>query len=161
MTALVVGAGTGLGLLLLVRGLWPTRVPLAAAIDRLESGALITEEDASHGLAPWMAGLGRTLSEALENAGLPLASGRQDAAIVGKPLERFYLDKVVLSLAGFVGLPAFAAIVALSGTRLPLAAPVWASVVIGAVGFFLPDLLIKGEAAARRRDFRHALGAFL
>lgn len=33
--------------------------------------------------------------------------------------------------------------------------------VLGVVGFFLPDLLIRGEAAARRRSFRHALGAFL
>jgi tight adherence protein C len=161
MTAVVLGAGVGLGVLLVIRGVWPARVPLAFALERLEGGVQTEAEGSGRGLAAKGSELGRALSQALENAGLPVGSSRQDAAIVGKPLERFYLDKVVFSLAGFLGLPAFAAVVTLAGTQISVALPLWASLIFGVVGFFLPDLLIRGEAAERRRGFRHALGAFL
>ena len=81
--------------------------------------------------------------------------------MVGKPLERFYLDKVVLAIAGFLGGPAFVGIVALAGTSIPIALPLWGSVALGVIGFFVPDLLVRGEAAEMRRTFRHALSAFL
>ena len=160
MTAIVFGGGLGLGLFLVVRGLWPTRVPLALAMERLE-GAAQTEDEKDRSLAARGSELGRAVTQAQEKAGFPASSGRQDAAIVGKPVERFYLDKVVLSVAGFVGLPAVAAVAALGGVGVSLALPLWASVVCGVAGFFMPDVLIHGEAAQRRRSFRHALGAFL
>ena len=160
MTAIVLGAGVGLGLLFVVRGLWPMRVPLALAIERLEGDAQ-AEGDEDRSLAARGSELGRAVTQALEKAGLPVSSGRQDAAIVGKPLERFYVDKVVLSVAGFVGLPAVVAMASLGGVGVSLALPLWASVICGVAGFFIPDLLIHGEAAQRRRSFRHALGAFL
>jgi hypothetical protein len=161
MTAVLVGAGVGLGLLLVIRGLWPARVPLALALERLETGAEREDETPRDGLGARGSELGRLLSQALDNLGLPMSSSRQDAAIVGKPLERFYLDKVVFALAGFLGLPAAVAAMSLSGTNVPLAVPLWAAVVFGVLGFFLPDILIHGEATERRRGFRHALGAFL
>ena len=49
----------------------------------------------------------------------------------------------------------------MAGTTLPLALPLWGSLVCGLAGFVLPDLGIHAEAEARRRDFRHALGSFL
>jgi Flp pilus assembly protein TadB len=39
--------------------------------------------------------------------------------------------------------------------------PAWASVALGVGGFFVPELGVRAEAAARRRDFRHALGSYL
>ncbi len=160
MTAVVVGAGIGLGVFLVGRGLRPTRMPLAVALERAERAAE-TESEADRSFAARGSDVGRAITEALEKAGLPAASGRQDAAIVGKPLERFYLDKIVLSIAGFVALPAVAAAAGLSGAGISLALPLWASLVCGVLGFFVPDVLIHGEAAQRRRSFRHAFGAFL
>ena len=37
----------------------------------------------------------------------------------------------------------------------------WFGLTLAAVFFFLPDLEVKQKADARRRDFRHAIGAFL
>ena len=39
--------------------------------------------------------------------------------------------------------------------------PLWAAIILGAGGFFVPDLGIHVEAHKRRADFRHALGSFL
>jgi len=84
-----------------------------------------------------------------------------DLAIVGHPVERFFADKALFALVGALLVPSVVALLGLGGVVMPLVLPVWTSLVLGVVGFFLPDLLIRGEAAARRRSFRHALGAFL
>jgi tight adherence protein C len=39
--------------------------------------------------------------------------------------------------------------------------PVWAGLVLGVAFFFLPDLEVRQKVEKRRRDFRHAIGAFL
>jgi Flp pilus assembly protein TadB len=105
--------------------------------------------------------LGERLAVAVDKTGLRLSSTRADLAVTGKPLERFYLDKVLFAVCGFVFIPGIAALAALGGMSLPLIVPVWVSLVLGVTGFFLPDLLIRGEAAEARRAFRHALSAFL
>jgi Flp pilus assembly protein TadB len=38
---------------------------------------------------------------------------------------------------------------------------VWVGLVLAAAFFFLPDLELKQKVEKRRRDFRHAIGAFL
>ena len=47
------------------------------------------------------------------------------------------------------------------GTRLPMVVPLWGMLFGAAVGWFLPRLLLRSEAATARTDFRHALGAYL
>jgi tight adherence protein C len=47
------------------------------------------------------------------------------------------------------------------GVRLPFAVPVWAGLALAAIFFFLPDVELKQKVDKRRRDFRHAIGAFL
>ena len=39
--------------------------------------------------------------------------------------------------------------------------PVWVGLLFALIFFLLPDLQLRQEAAARRRDFRHAVSAFL
>jgi Flp pilus assembly protein TadB len=138
------------------------RPSLAASLDRLRpqhdggfaqgGGGRLQVEGAR---------LGRRLAETADRSGLRLASTKADLAVTGKPLERFYLDKVLFAVVGFVLVPALIATVGFIGLRLPVIVPVWVSLVLSVSGFFLPDVLIKGEAAQRRRSFRHALSAFL
>ena len=49
----------------------------------------------------------------------------------------------------------------MAGTRLPFVVPVWVMLFGAVVGWFLPRLLLRAEAAEARTDFRHALGAYL
>jgi Flp pilus assembly protein TadB len=66
-----------------------------------------------------------------------------------------------LALFGLLLVPAATALAALGGLHVPLVVPLWGSLVFAIVGFYVPDLGIHTEAQARRRDFRHALAAFL
>ncbi|HTV10892.1 MAG TPA: type II secretion system F family protein, partial [Acidimicrobiales bacterium] len=86
---------------------------------------------------------------------------RRDLAVLGRSPERHLAEKVTLVLVGLLLVPASAGALALAGADLPLAVPLWASVLLAVGGFFLPDIGIHAEAQARRHDFRHALGSFL
>ena len=160
---LLCGAGVGLGVLLVLRGARQPRPALALSLERLRPGyedpaaaSMLGGRLEVHG-----ARLGERLALAVDKTGLRLASTRADLAVTGKPLERFYLDKVLFAVFGFVFIPAAVAFASMAGVSLPVIVPVWVSLVFGVVGFFLPDLLIRGEAAEARRGFRHALSAFL
>jgi tight adherence protein C len=162
IAALLSGAGLGLGLVAVARGLWPHRAPLAVELARLDhrpAPAPLLGVAAS--LGRWRRGLGVPLAAAAEATGLRLASLRADLAITGRSLEAHLAEKVALGVLGLALAPATAAVMALGGAHLPWAVPAWAAVVLGVVFFFAPDVGVRAEAAERRRDVRHALGSFL
>lgn len=170
MTALVSGLGFGLGLLFVVRGLRPARpslaASLAASLDRSRAvpagGARSPRGLPGAQAGPGVGvGVGARLAAELDRPGLRLASVHEDLAIVGRPVGRFFADKALFALVGALLVPSVLAVLSLGGVVVPVVLPVWTSLVLAVVGFFLPDLLTWGEAAARRRSFRHALGAFL
>jgi Flp pilus assembly protein TadB len=108
--------------------------------------------------------VGRPLAELAERAGagwLVPGGVRRDLAILERSPQRHLAEKLTAALAGLLVVPAVSALAALDGARLPLALPLWGALVLGAVGFVVPDLGIHADAAARRRDFRHALSSFL
>jgi tight adherence protein C len=166
-TALVCGAGVGLGILLIVRGLISSRVPLAVALSRLHNWQEV--EDGRNlgrsGLEPTSGGLaahvGRPFARHLGSWPLLSKRVRSDLAVLGRPTERHLAEKVALALTGLLLVPAFAGVLALGGTTVGWALPLWVSVILAITGFFVPDLGVHTEARKRRADFRHALGSFL
>ena len=162
--ALLCGAGVGAGLYLIVRGLFPPRPSLAQALAQLrrvpDPAPVVTVE----GVGGFAARAGRTIAEALARAGAGWLIGaglRRDLAILGRGAERHLAEKVTLALVGLAFAPAVAVLLLLGGAHLPVAVPLWASLIFAVVGFVLPDLGIHADAARRRRDFRHALSSFL
>ena len=164
ITALVLGAGTGLGAWLVVRGLFPPRPSLAdvlAQLRRVPEAPPVLAPVAEGGVA---ARIGRPAAEALGHLGAGwLVPGRirQDLAILDRSPERHLAEKVTLFLVGLLLVPAFAALLVLGGAHLPLALPLWGALVLGVCGFVVPDLGIHADANKRRRNFRHALSSFL
>ena len=164
ITALALGAGTGFGMWLVVRGLFPPRPSLAEALAQLKR-----VPEAAPVLAPVSEGgvaaqLGRPLAELLGHVGAGwLVPGRirQDLAVLDRSAERHLAEKVTLALTGLLLVPALAALAALDGSHVPLALPLWGALVLGVCGFVVPDLGIHADANRRRRDFRHALSSFL
>ena len=159
IVALVCGAGVGLGCWLVLRGLFPPRVPLAAALARLQGRVPApagVDMPGGQGLAT---AIGSSLASGLAGLGIEMRSLRRDLLVTGRSWERHLAEKVALAFFGLVLAPATAAVMALGGVSLPLALPVWASVALALGGWFGPDLGVRAEAAARRRDFRHALGS--
>ncbi len=171
--ALVCGAGVGLGLLMLARGLAPPRAPLAAALARLEvdttrpraawpsTSTPAPYAGAADGRGWGLALAGRPLARLAGRLGLQPSWLRRDLAILGRSPERHVADKVVLALFGLLLAPATAAGLAVIGIGLPLPLPLAGSLLLAVGGFFVPDAGVRADAAARRRDLRHALGSFL
>ena len=164
ITALLLGAGTGLGVWLVVRGLFPPRPSLAAALAQLKR-----VPEAPPVLAPVAEGgvaarIGRPVAELLGRGGagwLVPRRIRQDLAILDRSPERHLAEKVTLCLVGLLLVSALAALLAFGGAPLPVAMPLWGALVLAAAGFVIPDLGIHADANRRRRDFRHALSSFL
>ena len=160
----MLGAGTGLGLWLVLRGLFPPRASLAdalAQLRRVPEAAPLLVPGADGGAA---ARIGRPIAAALARAGAGWLIGtrvRRDLAVAERSPERHLAEKVTAALVGLLVAPAMSALLAIGGARLPLALPVWAALVLGVAGFFVPDLAVHADAAGRRRDFRHALSSFL
>jgi tight adherence protein C len=162
--ALLSGTGVGLGLLALIRGLAPPHLPLAEALARLEVGNHRPAPDPApatpHSGQSWGVALaGHPLAHVAARLGLQPQWLRRDLAILGRPLERHLADKAVLALFGLLLAPTTAAALATIGISLPL--PAGASLLLTVGGFLTPDAGLRSDAAARRRDVRHALGSFL
>jgi Flp pilus assembly protein TadB len=164
IAALLCGAGVGTGLFLVVRGMAPPRPSLAEALAQLRhmpEPAPVVVARVSGCFAHRM---GRPLAEVLLRAGAGVVIWprvRRDMAVLGRDPERHLAEKVTLAIVGFLLVPACAALLSLAGATLPVALPLWGSLIGAVAGFALPDLGIHGEAEARRRDFRHVLGSFL
>ncbi|MBI2168476.1 MAG: type II secretion system F family protein [Actinobacteria bacterium] len=154
MTALLAGAGAGLGGFLVLRGLVPPHPPLARSLARIERVAPAGGSDRERGLQ----GRAFTTFEAL---GLDVVALGADLRAIGREPARHALDKLLLATV-FSALPLFSGLVLAGfGLGLPGGVVFLAAVTLGAGGFFLPDVLVRGEARLRRREFRHALSAYM
>lgn len=162
IAALLSGAGVGLGLLVIARGLWPRPASLSVALGRLDRTPPpppILGVGAPGGW--WGRAVGPPMASALDQLGLRLPSLRRDLRITGRSFESHLAEKAALAVFGLALAPATAEVMAVGGAGLPWAIPAWAGVALALVLFFAPDIGVRGEAAARRRDVRHALGSFV
>jgi tight adherence protein C len=165
--ALVAGAIVGLGLLVFVMALRPARTGIAAGIARLDadrqparfsvSEAILTNE----GLSDWRVRLGARLAGGFEARGIRVQSLRSDLAVLGRSLEGFLASTVLFAVGGLLFGPILAAAAAAAGVSLGLTVSVGMALLFALLGALLPLLAVRKEAASRRQDFRHAVGAFL
>ena len=148
---IVAGLLTGLGCWLVISELVPAAPSLRAAIDRLDSGGSSDEQ------VPAVARLGRRLATAAPWLPVPA----QDLRLLGQDPADWLASKAGLGVAGLAIVPVLSALLALGGRSLPWAIPVGATIALGAALFFLPDVVTRVNARAKRADFRHALTSYL
>jgi tight adherence protein C len=164
--AIVAGAIAGAGLFFLVIALIPRKVRLSkrlAAFDAQRSADMLPRYASS------ISGRGNVVNRRLGGAitafcaeqGWEFPSLRATLAIADTTLENFLATKVLLGLFGFLLGPILIAGAEAAGLHLPFALPIWFGVLLGAMFFLLPDIELKQKAEQRRKDFRHAVGAFL
>lgn len=160
--ALALGAGTGLGLWVVVVWLVPPRRSLSAKLADLFDPVLVPADPvvAADGVG-WTARLGRPFVPSLHALGLPGARVARDLAVLGRVVPVHLAEKAVLALLGLLAPVLGQVLLVVAGTPLGFEVPVIAGVVLAAVGFVEPDLRVRRDAALRRSDFRHALSAFL
>jgi tight adherence protein C len=160
--AFLAGALAGAGLFLFLLALVPRRASLARQVATFDgphpplSRTPVSERESRVGRR-----LGRALAAFCAEQGWEFPSLRANLSIVGRSFENFLATKVLLGLFGLLLGPVLLLLFGLAGVRIPVVIPVWLGLAVGGVFFFLPDLEVKQQADARRRDFRHAIGAFL
>lgn len=169
--ALLAGALTGAGLYALVRVVVRPRPGVAALVARIDGGqrslrphtatALEVQQGVAGGAKGLLAGLADRLETVAAQRGWQLKRVRKDLAIMNRSVGDLLASKLSLALVLFLLAPAAWTGMRLAGVPLPGGVPVFAAIVFGAFGFFLPDLSLAGEAARRRRDFRRVVGVFL
>jgi Flp pilus assembly protein TadB len=167
--ALLAGAVFGVGCYLLFRALFPPRPGLAASLAAFDTAIRRRDEDAradrTSPTADKAGGLrvqlGRALARFYDSRGWEQRSVRADLAIVDKSFEGFLATKFLLPAVALLFMPVVVAYFAFLSLGLSFAVPIWVCLLFAAVFFFLPDMQLRQEAAQRRRDFRHVVGAFL
>ncbi len=160
--AVLAGALAGAGLFLFLLALLPRRASLARQVAMFD-GPHLPPPRAGGGLRDGRVSrrLGRALAAFCAEQGWEFPSLRANLSIIGRSFENFLATKVLLGLFGLLLGPLLLVLFGLAGVRIPVVIPVWLGLAVGGVFFFLPDLEVKQQADARRRDFRHAIGAFL
>jgi tight adherence protein C len=165
MTAsLIVGAVAGLGLFLLGLALVPQRAGLAkqlAAFDEARSAAARPAPRSVSGESEFSRRVGKALAKFCDEQGWEFRSLRANLSLVDKSFENYLATKILLGVFGLIFAPILFALASLAGFAVPVVFPVWAGLVTGFIFFLLPDLELRQKVARRRRDFRHAMGAFL
>ena len=166
IVALLLGALVGLGAIVSWRLLFPSPPPLQAAIDRLNRRnelVGIANRDQQTGGVDDLLGrtVGASLDRTLRSLGLRLDSLESDLRLTGRSIEQHMVQKVLLALFG-LALPALLGTMwAVLDIGPPFTVAVAFGVGLGAFFFFVPDLVVRSEAAERRKEFKRSLGSFL
>lgn len=150
------------GVWLIVSAIWPPRPSLASSIARLHTPGQprtfvpTTASDSSSTVRA-----GRLLLRRMRSGAFSDSRTSADLAITSQPLEVFAGSCAVGAAVGLLVGPVAWVAVAATGTQLPIIVPIWLGLLGAVVGFFGPRLALRAEAARARRDFRHALSAYL
>jgi tight adherence protein C len=162
--AIICGALAGLGLFLFGFALTPRRASLArqlAAFDAARPARPSSSRATSEKESEFSRRLGTALVKFCAEQGWEFPSLRANLALVGKSFENYLATKMLLAVFGLLFAPILLAVATASGLHVSFVIPVWVGLVLAAAFFFLPDLELKQKVEKRRRDFRHAIGAFL
>jgi tight adherence protein C len=160
ITALILGAGLGLGLWALAVWAFPPRPALGAVLARSTAAPAPTPILATEDTG-WAARLGRPFIAPLRALGLPGERLARDLAVIGRPVATHLAEKATLAIAGLLAPVLLQLLLTLAGLSLGIEFPIIAGLVLAAAGFVLPDLQTKSDAAKLRTGFRHALSAYL
>lgn len=163
MTPLVMvllGAGVGLGVLLVWRGFAPRPSSLEVVLAGLARPGTSIDDTAPAGASQfeWIESTARRLIEAL---GYDAHRHDQELDLVGRTADRHAFDKLLGALAGLLVPNLSATALVVIGIPVPLGVIAILSLATAAAGFLLPDFLLRDEAEKRRRAFRHTLSSYL
>ena len=159
MTAsLLLGAGLGLGLLLVQRGLLPRRPGLAEALARLDRPG---RDEVTAPASSWRAALERRAAGWIAAAGVDLGRLGPDLRLLERTPQQHAAAKLLGAVCGLSAPLAVSALAAVLGSHLPAGAVLVSAVAGAPLGFVLPDRRLRARAATRRSSFRHALASYL
>lgn len=160
VVGMAAGAGLGLGLFLVARGLLAGPPPLATALRQL------TAPPDEHGdgrdeSRKARRRFARRLAASLEGVGVDVRGLESNLRVAGRDLEQHLLHKLATATVGLTLPPVLALIARTGGLAVPAALPTVSALGLAVGGFLLPDLKLRSLAEQRRRAFRFALSSYL
>jgi hypothetical protein len=161
---IVAGAVLGAGLFLLVIALLPRRVSLArqlAAFDRRPVRAVLPARLSGDPESEFSRKLGTGLAAFCAEQGWEFPALRNDLALAEKSFENFLATSVLLGVFGFLIGPILLLLMTVIGIHISFVIPIWLGLILAIVFAIFPYIEVKQKADRRRKDFRHAVGAFL
>lgn len=170
--ALLAGALFGLGVYALIRVFLRPAPGLATLVARIDRGQksmqthTLTEYDAAFaGLSGRtrgaLAGLADRIEAVVAERGWQFTRQRSDLAILNRSIGALLALKIVLGLGFFLLAPVLWGLLRVLGVDGPAQIPLALALVLGALGFLVPDAALRSEAAARRKEMRRTVGIFL
>lgn len=168
--AIPAGALVGAGLWLLVVALRRPQPGVAALIARIDAGKRSMSTSVVTGAERASIGpVGRSALDRLRDRfdvlvaerGWQLGRQRADLALLNRSPGWLLGSKTVAGVGLMVLAPFCWGMLQVMGVPVPGEIPLVLALALGALGFFLPDLMLRGEAARRRREFRRTVGIFL
>lgn len=152
------GAGAGVGLLIVLRAVFPRPVPLATVLASLDRPAPVS---AMPGGSALEATLGRLALRVTGAFGVDAGTRTVELQLADRTPARHGLDKLVGTIAG-AGVPLLVGVALSSiGLLLPVAGILGFAIAGAVAGWVLPDVTLREDAAKRRKAFRHALSSYL
>ncbi|HVC71815.1 MAG TPA: type II secretion system F family protein [Acidimicrobiales bacterium] len=166
MTAVVLTAlGSALGMIGIALAVRPTAQSLRSSLAELEGAPRRLGRQAQEAGGPSVRRLIRKVARRLSGVVYDQERLRSHLwplfAITATPVEEFFGEVVLASLAG-VALPAaWWILVGLAGVHVPVEAPLCASLLLGAGGAILPAVLLKAKADRAHLSARRAIESFV
>ncbi|MGI4894265.1 MAG: hypothetical protein ACRYF3_04025, partial [Janthinobacterium lividum] len=177
--ALLSGAVCALGLVLLLLVLLRPHPSVAVQVARYdlrrrssqrlllsaaEAAASAAPDRGPFGLNAAVARLVAVLADRFEvlaaERGWRLRRTRGDLAVLGRRTGEFLATKVLAGILLLLLAPLCWVILRTFGVPLPGGVPLPMALVLGVMGFLVPDLALRSDAGRRRRDFRRVVGVF-
>jgi tight adherence protein C len=162
--AMLAGTLVGFGVLGVVVALRPAKPTIAGALAQLDASrapSTISAAFAREGLSGWRRSLGTSLTQALASRGIVLTSTRSNLNVMGRSMEGFLATTVILGVCGLLFGPVVVGLLYVIGLRAGPALPLALGILFAVFAAAAPTLELRSQATKRRRDFRHAVGAFL
>ena len=162
--AIIAGAVAGGGIFLLIVALLPRRASLArqlAAFDARPVTATPARRFSSEKESELARRLGIGLAAFCREQGWEFPGLRNDLALAEKSFENFLATSALLGVFGLLIGPIVLVLLDVVGIHVSFVIPIWGGLVLAIVFSVFPYLEVRQKAAQRRKDFRHAVGAFL
>lgn len=162
MLVVLSGMGVGLGLTLIAREMLPVHTRLDVAIGNLSptnfsaTARTKTPDAPAEGIDRLGAGLERLVS------GRSWATAPEaDLDLLGLTTRRFWTQKALMPLAGFLCFAVFGVLLSQLNLGLPISIPFGIGLIVAGVLWFAPNLVVRDQAKERREEFAFATVSYL
>ncbi|MFC7992103.1 type II secretion system F family protein [Streptomyces pilosus] len=157
--SLLIGAGMGAGLFLLVRELFPSGPALGPALERLHGAPAPRSRKNDQDEAPFLTRTGEAVAERVRHwPGITIPV--KNLNLVGESVGELFGAKLLHFTVGLLLPSLFTLIVAMAGIQFPIALSGLVGLLTGAAMWFLPDRQLARRAARARAEATQAIMAY-